>query len=270
MELSRIGVTCFAASYGLALAHELARVYWPRRLLRWLATGFAIAGVLAQTLFLLAIVIGQERLPIQSQFESLIAVAWLLALVYVYFLLRDRRLAGGLFVLPVVLGLVLFAGVVADRQPRPSDVDRQTLAIAHGMLLLVGTVFVASSLVSAAMYLVKVRQLKSGTWDMPRLPSLERLERANALTIQAAWPLLTAGILLGFSLRRLSLVDPKVLSTVVAWLLFTVLVHWRHQPAHRGRKLAMLTIVAAALVLFSVLGDPLFGTAHQSVHGAGP
>lgn len=261
---SGISVTCFAASYGLGLLFELARLYWSGKTMRWLATTAALAGLLAQTLFLAAIAVNEGRLPIATRFESLIALSWLVTLVYLYLLLRDRRLGAGLFVLPISLGLVLYAAFVADRPTEAREDVGALIGAAHGMLLLAGTVMVTVALAAALMYLVKIRQLRAGLSDRLRLPSLERLERLNAVAVMVAWPLLTIGLGLGLAMRQLSYSDPKVLTTFIAWILFTYLAHQRTQPANRGRRIAVLTVVACAVVLFSVLGDPIFGTSHQS------
>ena len=121
------------------------------------------------------------------------------------------------------------------------------------------------------MYLVKVRQLRHGEWlTRVPLPNLERLDRLNSMLIYIAWPMLTIGIALGFALQQLVWSDPKVIVTCIAWLLFTALVNYRHQPTHRGRRVAVMTIFACVVVLVSVLGDPLFGTGHLATPGGLP
>lgn len=262
---TRISVTCFAASYAIAMVCEVLRAFWPTRTARWLATVAALAGIFAQTLFLIAIAVRDRHLPIATQFESLITVSWLISLVYLYLLVRDRRLAAGIFILPISLGLVLFAATLSERGHGAAEDANRVIAMAHGMLFLLGTVMVVVAFVVAMMYLVKVRQLKSGTLlGAVRLPSLERLDYVNTVAVYIAWPLLTIGTLLGFSLRQLQWTDPKVVTTAIAWFLFTVLAHYRYRPENRGRKVALLTLFACAAVLVSVLGDPLFGTSHQS------
>lgn len=263
--ISKISVTCFAASYAIGLGSEIVRVFWPTKLVRWLATAASLAGVVAQTLFLIALAVRTGQVPIVTQFESLIAVSWLISLIYVYLLLRDRRLAAGIFLLPVILGLSLFAGLMSNQRELSAPTGVRVIGMAHGILLLLGTVLVAVSFVAALMYLVKVRQLKSGTLlGSVRLPSLERLDRVHSVAVHVAWPMLTIGIGLGFALQQLNWTDPKVITTVASWLLFTFLVHYRHRPENRGRKVAMLTIVSFVVVLIAFLGDPIFGTGHQS------
>lgn len=272
---SRISVTCFVASYMISLVNEILRAFWPRWWVRWLATGGALAGITAQTLFLVHISVSQQRLPIKTQFESLITVSWLISLIYLYLLIRDRRLAAGLFILPVSLGLVLFACTLPVREYTAPDQKFTVIATAHGMLLLFGTVMVVAALVVALMYLVKVKQLKAGALQAGlRLPSLERLDRVNTVSVWMAWALLSVGLSLSLVLqftssRALSWSDPKLLATWSAWLLFTFLVHYRYHPENRGRRVAILTIIACAVVLVSVLGDPIFGTGHQTLPEVG-
>ncbi|QDU60988.1 Cytochrome c biogenesis protein CcsA [Planctomycetes bacterium Pan216] len=268
---SRISVTCFVASYAVSLGGELVRIFRQSRWARWVATGGALAGIFAQTLYLLAIGLDWGRLPINSQFTTLITVSWLISLIYIYLLLHDRRLVAGIFILPVSIGLCLYAATLSPRGTPQQGEGNRLIGVTHGILLLVGTALVIIAFVAALMYLVKYRQLKSGRIRSSlRLPSLEKIDRMHGTVVYLAWPLLTLGIGLGLSLRQLHLLDPKVLTTILAWGVFTFLVHCRYRPENRGRKLALLTIVAFVVVLVSVLGDPIFGTGHQPLLEAAP
>lgn len=261
---SRISVLCFGASYAICFAAELARFAWPGRVVRWVATAAAVAGLAAQTLFLAHRGATEGRVPIVNHFDSLIFVSWLSALMYLYLLLRDRRFSAGPFLLPVTLGLIGFASTLTDRDARRTDLAANVLGTAHGLLQLVGALSVLIAAVFATMYLVKLRQLRHGTAvGRVRLPSLERLDRLHSLALYVAWPTLTTGVGLGFLMGGLSLVDPKVVSTVVAWGILTVLAHYRQRPEHRGRRVALFTLAAGLAVLVSLLGDSIFPTAHQ-------
>jgi ABC-type transport system involved in cytochrome c biogenesis permease subunit len=261
-----IQVTCFAVSYAISILAETLRLLWPGRTWRWLAAGFAAAGIAAHSLYLANRAAQTGQLPIATQFESLLTVSWLIGMVYLYLSFRDRRLAAGLFILPVSLGLIVFAAALSDRGIRPVSAENEILSASHGILLLVGTAVALFAFVVAAMYLVKFHQLKVGTiFGRIRLPSLERLDRLNTAAVYIAYPLLTIGMLLGLSMRQLDWTDPKVLLTFFAWGAFTVLVHYRYHPENRGRRMAILTIVACLVVLVGVLADPLTGTGHQAV-----
>ena len=260
---SRISVLCFTASYAISMGAELLRFVWPTRIVRWLATGSALAGLAAHTLFLMNLGLSDGRLPIGNQFESLICVSWLIALVYLYLTIRDRRLSAGVFVLPVSLVLIGVATLLPKDAASSADAGASVIITAHGLFFLFGTVFVVVASAVSIMYLVKLSQLRRGRVFGPiRLPSLERLDRMNQINIYLAWPLLTMGLAIGLMLQKLRLDDPKVISTLVAWVILTILAHYRYRPEHRGQRVAILTIIAGAAVLVSLLGDPIFGTAH--------
>lgn len=264
---SRVSLTCFVASYGISLVNEVLRLIWPHRWVRWLATSGAVAGFTAQTLFLAHRWYDAGRPPIATQFDSLVTISWLVGLIYLYLLLRDRRLAAGIFLLPIMLALLGFAATlphVAQDSAAELRAGTRLVLLTHGLLFLVGTVLVLNALVTALMYLVKVHQLKAGTpLANPRLPSLERLDRIHSISVWVAWICLTLGLALGFlPTPRLAWSDPKIWVTLLAWLVFTGLAHYRFE--HRGQRVALLTVVACCAILLSVLGDPLFGTGHQT------
>jgi ABC-type transport system involved in cytochrome c biogenesis permease subunit len=267
---ARISVLCFAASYGVAVANEVARVLWPR-LAAWPTLAAAAAGLFAQSMFLVSRGFSQNRLPISTPFESLIVLSWLTAAVYLFVALKLRRLTLGLFLLPVSLALSLYAAAAFDRDSAAA-LSGRFLGMAHGILLLIAVLFVALAIAVSAMYLVKSRQLRSAAFlDRLRLPSLERLDHWNYLSMTLGWAFLTLGVAIGFGLRKLALTDPKVVATFAAWLALTYLANYRRiHPEHRGKRLAWGMIVAGAILIVAVVGDPILGTAHQTARGGGP
>src|SRR5438132_13839903 len=106
MSMDRITLFCFGASYAVALALELIQLFWPRAVQRLLAALFATAGLLAHTLFLAV-----QRPPLREPYGSLLFLAWILAVFYLYGSVHHRRLAWGVFVLPVLLGIVMLAAL---------------------------------------------------------------------------------------------------------------------------------------------------------------
>src|SRR4051794_19722613 len=99
--LAKISIFCFSASYGSALGLEFLHLLSPRPVLRYLGIGFGIAGLLAQVGYMVA-----QRLPLASPAGSLLFLALILVVFYLYGTVHHHRLAWGLFVLPLILGLV--------------------------------------------------------------------------------------------------------------------------------------------------------------------
>ena len=139
--MNRITIVCFGASYAVALALEVLQLFWPRPVQRYLTLGFASAGLLAHTLYLLA-----QPLALASQFGPLLFLAWILAVFYLYGSIHHRQLAWGVFVLPLVLGLIALAGLpsIGDegRRGRTGGLagGERFWIVVHGSLLLLAAV----------------------------------------------------------------------------------------------------------------------------------
>jgi ABC-type uncharacterized transport system permease subunit len=286
--MDRLKVLCFAGTYGLALLAELSRLV-VRSPLRWyLTVALTAVGWLVQTIFLANLALKEPMiLPVTTAFESMMVLSWIVALIGLYLMLHwPRQVAVGLFVLPLVLGLVVVAGWFAPRESDWIEWGGTTVfwGSIHGIFLLAGAVFTCLAFAAGLMYLAQMRRLKS---KRPSrfglvLPSLEQSERVNRGAITIAFPLLTFGLLIGVVLslgahgtaaggggtaHNLSWTDPKVVSALVMWLVFACLVHARFRPALRGRSVMMLTIVAFAFLVFTWVGIEALNL--PTAHGAG-
>jgi len=270
--MDRLKILCFAGTYGLALAVELARVF-VRSPCRWhLAVGLTFLGWCVQTLYLANLAwTNPTLLPMNSAFESVMVLSWVVALIGLYLMLHwPRQVAVGFFTLPLVLGLILGAAwFVPQGEGREWEGATAFWGTIHGAFLLAGAVCASLAFAAGLMYLAQMRRLKSKQTKRFAfsLPSLEQSERVNRGAVVAAFPLLTAGILIGVLLSAVELrkggggtshgvpwYDPKVLSALGMWLVFAVLLHARFRPSMRGRTVMMLTIAAFAFLVFTWVG----------------
>jgi ABC-type transport system involved in cytochrome c biogenesis permease subunit len=258
--LDGISRFCFAASYAVALGLELLQLAWPRNVQRALALAFGGAGLVAHTLFL-----AFQRPTPSAPYGSLLLLAWVLAIFYLYGTVHYRRLAWAVFVLPLVLGLVILAGRFAPSPGTPPPLDDVLANMSgprfwgaiHGGLLLLAAVGVSVGFVASVMYLVQAHRLRAKVAPNYglKLLSLERLERMNRRAIDWAFPLLTVGLLVGAALtaqRDDSLrawAAGRVLGTAGLWLTFVLLLYLRYGLHIRGRHLAIGSITAFFLML---------------------
>lgn len=276
--LDRLSLLCFAGTYGLALASDLSRLLG-RAPLRWhLTIGLTGLGWLVHTAYLGNLAWHAGELPIATVFQSLLVLAWILAAIDLYLMASAPRPAAvGAFVLPVVLALLIAAALMPDKAR--ADWTRlggwETVwGTLHGLLLLGGAVSTCVAFAAGLMYMAQADRLKQ---RRPvrfgfGLPSLEQSERWNRWAITLAFPMLTAGLAIGVVLnaeaRRggtpvLDWGDPKIVSAAVLWVLFAVLLHLRYRPEWRGKRVMLLTVLAFAFMLFTLVGvDLLLPTAH--------
>jgi ABC-type uncharacterized transport system permease subunit len=282
--LDRLSVLCFAGTYGLALLAELARFFVRSSIRSYVAAGLMALGWLVQTAFLANLALKNPLVLVTTVFESVMVLSWIIALIGLYLMVRSPKpVAVGVFVLPLVLGLVT-AGWFA---PRQSDWPEWGGVITfwgtvHGIFLLGGAVFTCVAFFAGLMYLIQMWRLKAKR-PSPfglALPSLEQSERINQGSITIAFPLLTFGLLIGIVLSMvphasetggtmahvLQWTDPKVLSALIMWLVFAVLLHARFRPAMRGKSIMLLTIVAFGFLVFTWVGVEVLRlpTAHGS------
>jgi ABC-type transport system involved in cytochrome c biogenesis permease subunit len=284
--IDRLSVLCFAGTYALALVAELAR-FVVRSPVRWYLSAVLMAlGWAVQTAFLGNLAFKDPMAPVASAFGSLMLLSWIVALIGLYLMLRSPKpVAVGIFLLPLVLGLVVVAGWFAPRESDWLDWGG-TVAFwgrVHGIFLLAGAVFTCVAFLAGLMYLAQMRRLKAKRPSRTglALPSLEQSERINRGAITVAFPLLTFGLLIGIvlslaaraeaSAHVIRWTDPKFLSALVMWLVFAILLHARFRPAMRGRSMMMLTIVAFAFLVFTWVGVEALRlrTAHGTVTASG-
>lgn len=256
--MNRITVLCFMASYVLALLLELLQLWLGRFYLRVLALIAGFAGLIAQTLYLYS-----RRPPLVWQFGWMLFMAWILAIFYLCGAVQHRRFSWGVFVLPLLLGLLALGLALGTPPPEARGLvqaelvstDRFWIALHIGLILL-ATVSVCIAFLASVMYLFQSHRLRTKTppGEGLRLLSLERLEDMNRQAIILAFPLLTAGILAGMALmlqgnQAVSWMDLRVLSTNSLWLVFALLLYLRYGYHLRGRQIAFLTIVAFVVLL---------------------
>lgn len=265
MSLGGATVLCFAGSYAIALALEAARLLGPRRpVMRALGHAFGAAGILAQMVYLAV-----HPPALASVRGSLLVLSLILAIFYLYGSIHHGRLAWGLFVLPLVLGLVALAELDPDRGADRGPWRAAAGALSgvhfwgavHGTLLLLAAVGVCVGFIASLMYLFQAYRLKAKALPEEGLGllSLERLEEMNRRALGWAFPLLTVGvgigaILLGQHSDPLGgWTDPRVLGACVLWAVFAIVLYLRYGRRRIGaRRVALLTIVAFGLLVFTL------------------
>ena len=265
-SLDNVSHACFGLSYLAALACEAARLRWPSRPLRLAGLAWGTAGLLAHSAFLFV----QHPTPASAE-GSLLGVAWVLAVFSLYGSVHHARQAWAVFVLPVVVGLVaLSLASIGEPGAAPPWLPTQRVwGSLHGLILLLAAVGVSVGFLASVMYLVQAGRLKAKRNPLGgvKLLSLERLEAMNRHAVNVAFPLLSLGLLLGVVLLRHgedlaeNLFAVKILGTLGLWAAFGVLTYLRYGANVSGRRLALGTIVAFALLVLVLASTHPFAVA---------
>ena len=278
--LTGISLVCFSTSYAITLALEVSRLFFRMPIRMVVMLLFAVIGIGMQTLYLYnrATAPGLASVPLSNWHDWYVIAAWVLAAVYIYLAASRPQTSVGLFLLPVVLVLIGVAYAFPQNLTLPPTHAKDVWGIAHGVLLLLGTIAVSLGFVAGLMYLAQSYRLKH---KLPprqgfKLPSLEWLQKVNKQLLALSSCFIGLGIVAGVILNlvkgqgRMSWGDPIVLMSgvLLAWLIAATIFEWTYKPAQQGRKVAYLTVVSF-IMLAMVMGLLVMGSTQHTKSGVG-
>ena len=199
---------------------------------------------------------GQGGMPVGLA-QGLSAVAFLLLAIFFVLDLRFRIPVMGAFITPAAVAVLLPALLISGREPIPSTFRRPLLPV-HITIALAGVAAFAVAAGVAVMYLLMERQMKGKRFGLlfSRLPSLTFLDQLNKQLVLWGFVALSVTLITGafFSSSSAGLFwrwEPKEIATVVAWIVFAVLLNARFFAGWRGRRVAVLTMAGFCVLLVS-------------------
>ena len=266
--LSHVGIICFAASYSIVLAMEVSRLLFRSGIRGAFMIAWAGAGLLAHSIYIYYNAVTADGVPLSSWQDWFFVAAWVLMVVYLCLLFFRPRSSIGIFLLPLVLGLIVTGVLGASDEPFAREPASKVWGAIHGASLAGAIVSILVAFAAGVMYIEQMRRLKHKRpiGQGLRLPSLEWLERVNQRAIIVGLILLVIGVLGGMVLNminhrsqdnHLPWSDPIVLSTLVLFicLLTSIVVSHVYVPIRQRRKVVFLTIVCFVfLVTASSIG----------------
>lgn len=209
-----------------------------------------------------------QRLPVTDVRSALSFFAFLATGAFFFVYLRYRITALGVFMLPLVFVLTLISAL-HPVQPFDDPAFRGGWLLMHIAAIFLGYTAFFLTFVAAVMYLIQERELKS---KKPRafyyrLPSLEVCDELSYRSLMIGLPFLSIGILTGFVWASRAWkgpweFDPKILASVVTWLIFLLLFSGRLSGVWRGRRAAYVAIFGFAAMMVTFLGVSFLSGQH--------
>ncbi|MDP3704212.1 MAG: cytochrome c biogenesis protein CcsA [Candidatus Omnitrophota bacterium] len=147
------------------------------------------------------------------------------------------------------------------------------MVLVHTIASLLSYVAFLVAFGAGCLFLIQERQIKHKRMGVlfHRLPSLDQLERVNVFAIGLGFALLTVGLSWGLVVSRLLRGawwsgDPKEILSATLWVCYLILWLARLGATMRGRRVALLSVLGFALVLFTFVGASwLVPTWHPSL-----
>ena len=235
--------------------------------------GRAATTVLVAGAFVHTFVIGMQTMEVwnaafASASRAASAFAWLLALSYLYTELTTEERAMGVFILPIIVVLLVIS-TVAPSSAQPNPLLDSPWFWVHMLSLLFAYASFALAGVLGLTYVLQFKEIKKKNLGFfyTRLPSLQVLDVMNARTVTVGWILLTVGIVVGViwatqaqaaspldpQAQAFSIGDPKILVTMLTWVVYSFALVARRTMGWSGRKAAWLSAAGFAIVMLSFL-----------------
>lgn len=263
------------AVYGLGILLTLPSLVRRRPSLGPAALASVGLGLLLHATALVTAAAASRRLPVTDVRSALSFFAFLVTLAFFLAYLRYRIAALGLFMLPLVFVLTLISALVPVA-PFSSAAFRSGWLGLHIATIFLGYTGFFLTFVAAVMYLIQERELKSKRPQAfyYRLPSLEVLDELYYRSLVFGLPFLSLGILTGFVWASRAWtgpweLDPKILASLITWLIYLVLFSTRLSGSWRGRRAAYIAILGFGAVMVTFLGVSLLSGQHGYVPNGG-
>jgi HemX protein len=209
--------------------------------------------------------------PVSNLYEATIFAAWTIVTVYLVVGVWPRLRFLGAFASPVLFCIGVFALMPGlDRHNAGAEPNSVWTSLHAALLSLAYGSFGLSS-VAALMYLTQERNLKLHKLKavFSLMPPIQRLEIIVSRLLLAGFILLTVGLAIGgydlvqFGNADAHRGDPKVIWSVLVWLLYLALVVMRWKFAQGGRRFALGAIGTFVFVLLTFWGVNLLSPIHN-------
>lgn len=224
-------------------------------------------GFLVHTVSIIYRYVAAGHIPITNTHEATSFFAW--CIVLIFFLLQFRygvrvNLLSS-FIMPVAFALMLLSSMLPrEIKPLSPMLQSHWLGI-HTVLAFLSNAAFALAFGIGLMYLVQEHHVKSkhlgGLFE--RLPSLQTLDDTNYRLITWGFPLLTLAIITGALWAQSALGnywnwDPRETVSLITWLIYAIILHARLIAGWRGRRAALLSILAFLIILAAFFGIKMF------------
>ena len=252
-----VAAALFVAGTGVSVA----RVWWPSASLRIVGKSCVYWGLATAVGVLAWHSASRGRwLPIGDNFDALVWLGVLLA-GFAAYVQGTRPLPALDWVLTPAAAALLAVAAVLGRTNYQPYVGR-AWTYAHHLSSYAGAAAFAVAAAGGGMYVWVSNQLRHKRPVGPSVASLERLERLTMTAVTLGFALLTVGIVTGgVEMVRLRMATPpwKVGLAVSVWVVYAVVLHAPINPAFRGRRAALLSVVGFVLMAGAVAVAQLAG-----------
>ncbi len=206
-----------------------------------------------------SVVIG--HFPVTNIHEGLVLLCLLSGILFLIFFHKYKLKVVGVFLAPLVTFFSLIA-LLIKQPPMPAiDILHSFWLPIHVGSIFIGNALFSLSFVFSIIFVIENFRLKKKKFDNlgKQFPSLTTLDNINYLCIVYGFPFMTLGIITGaiwaqYAVGSYWSNDPKEIWSLITWLLYAAILHCRLISGWRGKKIAIFSIFAFFVLVFSFIG----------------
>lgn len=251
----RVALICYA----VGLLYALVALNRSSEILSKLALQAAYLGMVLHFVSLTEAVVETGQLTLASIHNSESLLAFLIMVVFMLVFLIYKTTSPGIVVFPLVF-LLTFVAATGQQPLVLTPVAAKGWLAAHILMIFAGYAALFLSFGASLLYLLQERALKEKTTTgmLARLPALQVIDDIGYRSLMLGFPFMTLGLVLGSVVAestygRVDFLDPKILLSVLMWVVYLIMVYMRLSAGWRGRRAALLASVAfvAAIVAWA-------------------
>jgi cytochrome c-type biogenesis protein CcsB len=206
--------------------------------------------------------LGFGHAPLSNLYESLVFFAWTIGVIYLVIERKYEIRTIGAFSAPLAFLALAYASLspnISDRIQPLLPALKSNWLIAHVVTCFIGYAAFAIAFGISLMYMLKQRDAGGGSNWIARLPEPGILDELTHQLVMFGFLFLTAGIITGAvwansAWGRYWGWDPKETWSLITWFVYATLLHARLMRGWRGKRIAVISIIGFAAVMFTYFG----------------
>ena len=269
-----LSITTFI--YGFSAFLYLVGFVFRRQTPGVLGTWVALLGLIGNTAGIVMRWVESYRMgighaPLSNLYESLVFFAWTITLLYLFIERRYGNRVIGAFTMPLAFLAMAYASLspnISDRIQPLLPALKSNWLIAHVITCFIGYAAFAVAFGLSIMYLIRQREPVSKGSLLDRFPKPNVIDDLTHQMIMFGFLFLSVGIISGAvwansAWGRYWGWDPKETWSLITWFIYATLLHAKLMRGWRGRRIAYLSVIGFAAVLFTYFGVNLLPGLHS-------
>jgi len=255
-ESSILWLRVAAGLYSFGLLDAIITVVRRREGLFRLALGAFGLGALFHLVSIVELGMAQGQIPVSDIFQTMSFCAWTITASFLAIYYRYKAGSLSVFIFPLVFVMTLVGVLGSPVSTWSNPVIRSTWLTVHVVATLLGYAALLFTAAASVVYLVQERQLKrrKASSFLRVLPPLGTLDDLISKSLGAGFGFITFGLVIGIIWAFVEkgtqwIGDSSIAISFVTWAVYLSLVFFRVSSGWRGRKTAILSIVALACCL---------------------